>query len=164
MRNRTATAGNIQSSINATREKTISKTTVRRRLAGSGLKGRVAVSKPLLRPKNKRKRLLWAKKYKNYSVEDWKKVLFSDESKFEIYGNNRRIYVRRRPGERLLNQCIKPTVKHGGGNIQVWGCFSFNGIGNLYRIKGILKRSNTIQFSKGMLYHLARSYVGEDLP
>ena len=48
LRNRTATTGNIQSSINATREKTICKTTVRRRLAASSLKRRVAVSKPLL--------------------------------------------------------------------------------------------------------------------
>ena len=62
-----------------------------------------------------------------HPVEDWKTVLFVDESKFEIHGNNRRIYVRRRPGERLSSQCIKPTVKHGGGNIQVWGCFSCGG-------------------------------------
>ena len=140
LRNRRATAGNIQALVNATGGNTISKTTVRRRLAAFGLKGRVAVSKPLLRSKNKRKRLLWAKRYKNYSIEDWKTVLFVDESKFEIYGNNRRIYVRRRPGERLSSQYIKPTVKHGGGNIQVWGCFGFNGVGDLYRIKGNLDK------------------------
>ena len=140
LRNRRATASNIQSSINATREKAISKTTVRRRLAASGLNGRVAASKPLLRPINKRKRFLWAKKYKHYSVDNWKKVLFTDESKFEIHGNNRRVYVRRRCGERLSSQCLKSTVKHGGGNIQVWGCFSFNGVGSLYRIKGNLDK------------------------
>ena len=67
-------------------------------------------------------------------------MLFVDESKFEIHGNNRRIYVRRRPGERLSSQCIKPTVKHGGGNIQVCGCFSFNGVGDLFRIKGNLDK------------------------
>ena len=49
LRNRRATAGNIQALVNATGGKTISKTTVRRRLAACGLKGRVAVSKPLLR-------------------------------------------------------------------------------------------------------------------
>ena len=106
LRNRRATAGNIQALVNATGGKTISKTTVRKRLAACGLKGRVAVSKPLLRSKNKRKRLLWAKRYTNYSIEDWKTVLFVDESKFEIHGNNRRIYVRRRPGERLSSQLV----------------------------------------------------------
>jgi len=29
-----------------------------------------------------------------------------------------------------------PTVKFGGGNIKVWGCFSANGTGKLYIIKG----------------------------
>jgi hypothetical protein len=49
-------------------------------LAVSKPKGKAAVSKPLLRPINKRKRLLWAKKYKNYRIENWKRVLFTDES------------------------------------------------------------------------------------
>ena len=52
------------------------------RLAESGLNGRVPVSKPLLQAQNKRKRLLWAKKYQHFSMEDWKKVLFTDESIF----------------------------------------------------------------------------------
>ena len=56
LRNRSATAGQIQSIVNATREKAISRQTVQRRLTKCGLHGRVAVSKPLLRPQNKRKR------------------------------------------------------------------------------------------------------------
>ena len=78
LHNRTASADNIKSVINNTREKPISKTTVRKRLTESGLSGRVAVSKPLLRAQNKLKRLLWAKKYQNFSAEDWIKVLFKD--------------------------------------------------------------------------------------
>ena len=42
LRNRRATASDIQASNNATREKTITKTTVRRQLAASGLRGRWA--------------------------------------------------------------------------------------------------------------------------
>ncbi|CAM4521704.1 unnamed protein product [Leuciscus chuanchicus] len=29
-----------------------------------------------------------------------------------------------------------PTVKHGGGNIILWGCFSAKGTGRLHRIEG----------------------------
>ena len=68
------------------------------------------------------------------------KVLFTDESQFEIHRNNRCVYVKRRHGERFLNQCLKSTTKHGGGSIQVWGCFSFSGVGSFYRIKGILEK------------------------
>ena len=159
LRNRRATAGNIQALVNATGGKTISKTTVRRRLAACSLKGRVAVSKPLLRSKNKRKRLLWAKRYTNYRIDDWKTVFFVDESKFEIHGNNRRIYVRRRPGERLSSQCIKPTVKHGGGNIHVWGCFSFNGVGDLYRVKGNLDKKQYHSILQRRARHTIRQEI-----
>ncbi len=31
----------------------------------------------------------------------------------------------------LMQQSIKPTVKHGGGNIQVWGCFVYFGVRDL---------------------------------
>ena len=128
MRNRKATAGDIQLTINNTREQPSAKQQSGEDMAVCGLRGRVARSKPFLRLTNKRKWYVWAKKYKNYTLENWKKVLFTDESQFVIHGNKRRLYVRRRHGERLLNQCLKSTIKHGGGNIQVWGCFSFSGV------------------------------------
>ena len=52
-RNRTATAGNIQSTVNGTREKPVSRSTVKRRLVEQGFNGRVAVSKPFLKARNK---------------------------------------------------------------------------------------------------------------
>ena len=137
---RTATAGNIQSIVNESREKSISRSTEKRTLVEHGLNGRVAASKPLLRSQNKQKRLLWARKYRGYTKKDWEKVLFADESKFEIFGNKRRIYVRRRKNEKFVSSCLKTTVKHGGGNIQVWGCFSDNGVGDLYKIKNTLEK------------------------
>ena len=33
-----------------------------------------------------------------------------------------------------------PSVKHGGGNVMVWGCFGVGKVGDLYRVKGILKK------------------------
>ena len=32
------------------------------------------------------------------------------------------------------------TVKHGGGNLMVWGCFSANGPGSIHRNDGIMDR------------------------
>ena len=40
-------------------------------------------SSPLLRKSNKQKRFVWAKKYKEWTLNQWKSVLWSDESKSE---------------------------------------------------------------------------------
>ena len=149
-----ATAGKIQALLNDIRVKPISKNTVKRRLASNELNGRVAVSKPLLRSQNKRKRLLWAKKYKHYSVDDWKKGLFTGESKVQLYGNSPRLYVRRRSNERMLNECVKPKVKHGSGNIQVLDVSVIMVLVICTELTISLPRKSTTPSFKDVLYHL----------
>ena len=39
----------------------------------------------------------------------------------------------------MLEECLTPSVKHSGGNLMVWGCFGGGKVGDLYRVKGILK-------------------------
>ena len=60
----------------------------------------IAAKKRLLKDINKKKRLAWAKKHKQWTLDRWKSVLWSDESKFEIFGSNRCAFVRCRVGER----------------------------------------------------------------
>ena len=67
---------------------------------------------------------------------------WSDESKFEIFGSNRRVFVRRRVGERMISACVVPTVKYGGGGVMVWGC------SDIFRIQGTL--IHTYPFCSGM--------------
>ena len=85
------------------------------RLSESGLHGRIAAKKPLLKDNNKKKRLAWAKKHEKWILDWWKSVLWSDESKHEIFYSNRCVFVRRRVGERMISECVVPIVKHGGG-------------------------------------------------
>ena len=92
----------------------ISTSAVHRKLCESGLHGRIAPKKPLLKDTNK-KRLAWAKKHEQWTLERWKSVLWSDESIFEICGSNRLVIVRRRVGEWMISAYVVPTVKHGGG-------------------------------------------------
>ena len=49
-------------------------------------------------------------------IRPWKSVLWSDESTFQIFGSNRRVFVRRREGEGMVSAGVVPTVKHGGGS------------------------------------------------
>ena len=85
----------------------------------SGLHGQIDAKKPLLKDTNKKKRLTWANKHQQWTIGRWKSVLWSDESKFEIFSSNRRVFVRRRVGERMISACVIPTVKHRGGGVMV---------------------------------------------
>ena len=75
-------------------------------------------------------------------MAEWKQVLWTDESKFEVFGNKRRVYVRRSAEEKMLTQCLVPTVKHGEGSVIVWGCFSQDGVGDLRKIDGIMRKEH----------------------
>lgn len=104
---------------------------MRESLKRQGLQGRVACRKPLLSAANIKKRLAFANTYKHWTSDDWAQVLFTDETKLELFGTNRRLFVRRRANERYRNDCLIPTIKHGGGSIMVWGAVCSKGTGPL---------------------------------
>ena len=114
----------------------LSQSTTKNRLRVAGLFGRRPSKKPFVNKKNRAARLAFAKAHVNWTVADWKKVVFSDESKFNLFGSDGANYVRRPKNARHNPKYLKPTVKHGGGNVMVWGCFSANGAGPLHRVQG----------------------------
>ena len=130
----------IRAEINEQLDSPICLSTVKKRLREKGMIGRIAVKKPLLRSVNKQKRLDFAKEHLGWTVDQWKSVLWTDESKFELFGSHRRQFVRRKINERFKSQCISPTVKHGGASIMVWGCFSYSGVGSIKKIDGTMKK------------------------
>lgn len=108
-----------------------SQRTVRRRLFNAHLPSRRAAKKPLLSKKNIKDRLAFCRKYRQWTVEQWSRVIFSDEAPFRLFGTSGKALVRRRKGERFNQDCLVPTVKHPG-TVHVWGCFSAQGIGALH--------------------------------
>ena len=134
-RSRLLTAPEITKSIINSREDSISVTTVKRRLMEAGLGDIIAVWKPLLRSQNKKKRLKWVKQHEQLIVDNWRRVLFTNVSQFQIFGSKRKVCVRRKVGEQMMKQCVVPTVKHGGGSIMVWDCFCGNGTGEIVKIE-----------------------------
>lgn len=116
----------------------VSVDTVKRRLRSVGLYGRRPAKKPLISVKNRIARVQFANKHIKWTSKDWSKVLWSDESKFLLFGSDGIKYIRRPVGQRFHPKYQLPTVKHGGGNVMVWGCFSRDTIGPLHRIEGIM--------------------------
>ena len=48
----------------------------------------IKVKKPLLTAKHMKRRLAWAKKYQNWTTDDWRRVVFSDETKVNVWGSD----------------------------------------------------------------------------
>ncbi|CAI5674221.1 unnamed protein product [Oreochromis niloticus] len=63
-------------------------------------------------------------------------VLWSDETKMELFGQNAKRYVWRETNTAHHSEHTIPTVKYGGGSIMLWGCFSSAGTGKLVRVDG----------------------------
>ena len=76
--------------------------------------------------------------HRHWSKYQWRRVLFSDESPFTLRFQAK-VRVRRPSGRGLDPRYLRGTVKHDK-KINVWGCFSWKGVGHLYRVKGILEK------------------------
>ena len=66
----------------------------------------------------------------------WQNILWTDETKVVLFGRNTQHYVWRKKGTAHQHQNLISTVKHGGGSIMVWGCFTASGPGQLAIIDG----------------------------
>ena len=136
LRQRFTTSSFIQTEFLERYEFPISQSTVTRRLAENDLKPRRAATGPLLTRRHRRLRLQFAREHLNWQVEDWTRILFSDESRFSLFFNDRRNMVFRRQGERYAQCNIVGTVSFGGGSVMVWGGISLDGRTELVIVDG----------------------------
>jgi len=72
-----------------------------------------------------------------------KKGCMEHESRFTLFQNDGRIRVWRLPNERYKVDCVVPTVKHGGGGVMVWACFTWNELGLYGRKKPFISSNMT---------------------
>lgn len=122
----------------------VSAPTIRRILVRAGLRARKRLQKPLLNPEQRRKRVVWARDHLGWTPDDWRQVLWSDETRISIFGSDGIRYVRRRPNEAHIPECTKPTVKHPT-SVMIWGCMAQSGIGRIVVLDGTVNAERYLE-------------------
>ena len=88
--------------------------------------------------KNQKVCLDFATEHILWTEKQWNMVHFSDESKFNWFGSDGKRFVRGKNGECLSPQCIKKTVKFGGGSVMLWGMISLVQVGPIFHFHGTI--------------------------
>jgi transposase len=94
---------------------------IRRALRKRGYHRRVARRKPPISEKNRLARMEWAEEHLEWTTEQWKSVLWTDET-WTNGGRHTKTWVTRKKGEELDPTCILDKVQRRGGWL-FWGCF-----------------------------------------
>ena len=76
--------------------------------------------------------------YANWTIHDWKHIIFSDEAKINVFNSDGRSWCWITYGEPIQPQHAQQTVKHGGGHIMISDCMTTFGLGAWHRIEGIM--------------------------
>lgn len=131
-----------------------SRQSINRALLDRGYRAYRARKKPLLKTINITKRFRFAQQHRNWEADDWRDIVFSDESIFRLVNSNGRTFVRRTAQEALQDDTIQPRVSVCK-SVVVWGAISSDGVGPLVRITGSVNGQSYLQTLR---YRLKRGY------
>ena len=113
----------FQTATSFARQCSISKQTVLRRLrqARQPIRPRRPYVGQMLTTRHLAARLQWAQRHFRWGRQQWARVLFSDESRFNLSHHDGGIRVFRRRGKRFADNCLTERDRFGGGSVMVWG-------------------------------------------
>jgi len=157
-RNRLTTGKEIKEELQL---ENISERTVRRRMSTeTGFASYWQTKKPFISEQNRLKRRTFAREHLEWTEQQWRSVLWSDESPFVLIFN-RRQRVWRSHNERYEPWATKATVKHDI-KINVWGCFTYDGVGRLYLIQGNMEAKQYKNILRYQMLPSAQELFGDE--
>ncbi|KAK3522147.1 hypothetical protein QTP70_026962 [Hemibagrus guttatus] len=113
--NRQATVAQIVEEVNAGSDRKMSEYTVPHSLLRMGPHSRRPVRVPMLTPVHRRKCQQWAREHQNWTMEQWKKVSWSDESCFLLH--------------HMAPGCTMGRRRAGRGSVMLWAMFCWETLG-----------------------------------
>ena len=143
---------------------TCSVNTVRRRLKAQGLQCHVAAKVPKLTLSHRQQRLAFAVRYRHWTVEQWRHVMFTDEKIFRGEGQrDRRVW--RPPNTRYDPLYIRALNRQSRCKINVWGSIggfilSENEEGELETIDRVFHQIQQTRFDSWyFVHHILYNYT-----
>ncbi|GFX91231.1 HTH_Tnp_Tc3_2 domain-containing protein [Trichonephila clavipes] len=115
-----------------------SRETIRRRLTEVGLRSRRPLRRLPLTPHHRQCRLDFCRPRATWSVTDWRRVIFSDESRFSLSADDHRTRVWRRTGQRSDPAFIVERHTAISQGVPVWGAISWDTRSSLVVLLGTL--------------------------
>lgn len=104
----------------------LSSGTIRNRLREQGLRSRRMRKCPRLTPAHVARREQWAMQRVHWRLQHWRRIIFTDESRFRLFRNDGRIRVWRVPRQEMLQQHVQPTQQQGP-SLHVWAGITLTG-------------------------------------
>ncbi len=108
---RKASIVQITTRYNQGMQNTISERTTRRTLKQMGYSSRRPYRVPLLSAKNRKRRLHFTQAHQNWTIEDWKNVAWSDESRFLLRHSVGRVRIWHKEHERMDPSCLVSNLQ-----------------------------------------------------
>lgn len=137
----------------------ISVYTARNRLRAARLRARRPYVGIPLTARHRAARLNWARQHLGWTRRRWNRIVFTDESKFNLQGADGRIRVWRRKGERLDPANVIQRDRYGGGSVMVWGGISHSGKTELITIRGNL---NAVRYCNEVIVPAVVPYIANN--
>lgn len=135
---------------------------IRKYIGMEGLKTYVQQKKPDLTKNQMAARYQFAKDHLKWTVEDWKRVMFSDETIISRVGSYGRKFYYKRPQNKLPGLVsIKRVKQGGGGRMMIWGCITYYGVGDACWIPGKVNSSTYLEVLQDYLLS-SRDWFGMD--
>jgi Transposase/DDE superfamily endonuclease len=112
--------------------------TIRRRLREDKIRKWRAVKRPLLTKEHARQRLEWARRWQHLTLEDWKRIIWSDECAVQRDSDGAVVWVFRHQNAREKYDPKNIRGKTKGGYLfqLIWGCFAGSKLGPIVFVDG----------------------------
>ncbi|CEG66586.1 hypothetical protein RMATCC62417_03133 [Rhizopus microsporus] len=101
-------------------------------------------------------------RHRNWTVDQWRQVIFSDETKINIWGSDGVKYYWKRKDDVLRSHHLDLTVKHGGGKLIMWRCITAKGSEYGCQIYDDIMDFKIYQHILGTTYTETLGYYGFD--